>query len=77
MADDRINAVLEEVESLRIFWRPRPRVLRQPFVVARVGGPGRPNTVTVDPIASRKVRAVFTHAGQSRSGLTEIEIREN
>lgn len=37
---------------------------------------GTMNTVTFDPVMSRKLRVVFTHAGQSRSGLTEIEVWE-
>ena len=34
------------------------------------------NTVTFDQILSSKVRVQFTHAGKSRSGLTEIEVWE-
>ena len=34
------------------------------------------NTVKFDAITSNKVRVVFTHAGQPRSGLTEIEVWE-
>ena len=37
---------------------------------------GMMNTVTFDPVMSRRVRVVFNHAGQSRSGITEIEVWE-
>jgi hypothetical protein len=32
------------------------------------------NTVTFQPVKARKVRVVFTHAGRSFSGLTELEV---
>ncbi len=32
------------------------------------------NTIRFDPVQTTKVRAVFTHQGQSRSGVTEVEI---
>jgi len=35
---------------------------------------GRPNEVTFTPVKTQKLRAVFTHKGESRSGLTELEI---
>ena len=43
--------------------------------------PGKPrggsiNTVTFDPVRARKIRVVFTHADESRSGLTEIDVWE-
>jgi hypothetical protein len=37
---------------------------------------GAMNTATFEPLKSRKVRVVFTHAGRSRTGLTEIEAWE-
>jgi hypothetical protein len=37
---------------------------------------GAMNTVTFDPVEARKLRVVFTHAGSSRSGLTELEAWE-
>jgi hypothetical protein len=35
---------------------------------------GAKNTVTFAPVRTAKVRVVFTHSGQARSGLSEIEI---
>ena len=33
-----------------------------------------PNTIRFDPVTATKIRAVFTHNGQARSGVTEMEI---
>lgn len=36
----------------------------------------RSNTIRFDPVTASKVRAVFTHAGKARSGVTEFEVWE-
>ena len=35
------------------------------------------NTATFRPVTCQKLRIVFTHQGQSRSGLTELELRND
>jgi hypothetical protein len=35
---------------------------------------GKTNEVTFTPVKTQKLRVVFTHKGESRSGLTEVEI---
>ena len=35
------------------------------------------NTATFRPVTCQKLRIVFTHRGQSRSGLTELELRND
>jgi hypothetical protein len=37
---------------------------------------GTVNAVTFQPVRSSKLRVLFTHAGKSRSGVTEIEVWE-
>jgi hypothetical protein len=38
---------------------------------------GAVNRVTFDKVTAAKVRVVFTHKGQSKSGVTEIEVRND
>jgi hypothetical protein len=35
---------------------------------------GRANEITFTPVTTRKVRITFTHAGNARSGVTEVEV---
>ena len=51
-------------------WADVPGQVKTP---ARPAG-GRVNTVTFPIVKTSKVRVVFTHRGQARTGLTEIEI---
>jgi hypothetical protein len=53
-------------------WRD---ALKQQASPAKPRG-GAANTVIFTPVKTAKVRVVFTHAGKSRSGLTEIEAWE-
>jgi hypothetical protein len=50
-------------------WQDIPGQMKVPATPA-----GGVNTVTFAPVATAKLRIVFTHRGKSRSGLTEVEV---
>jgi hypothetical protein len=51
-------------------WLPIPGQSKDPS--KPIGGMA--NTVTFKPVTSTKIRVVFTHHGDARSGVTEIEV---
>jgi len=49
-------------------WKDAARQVKSPEKPAG----GTINTVTFEPVTAAKVRVVFIHNGQSRSGISEI-----
>jgi hypothetical protein len=56
-----------------VAWREVSDLLKSPLVPAG----SAVNTATFRTVTCQKLRIVFTHNGQSRSGLTELELRND
>jgi len=56
-----------------VAWREVSDLVKSPLVPAG----SAVNTGTFRPVTCQKLRIVFTHNGQSRSGLTELELRND
>ena len=73
--DDRGGVQPPESYTLEYFdgqtWKEVADLVTSPKVPAG----SAVNTATFRPVTCQKLRIVFTHNGQSRSGLTELELR--
>lgn len=50
------------------------RSVRNPKAVPKKPTGNMANTIHFDPVSASKIRAVFTHEGRARSGVTEFEV---
>jgi hypothetical protein len=74
--DDRGGVQAPEKYSLEVWdgsaWQPVKEERRDP---AKPTG-GQFNSIRFAPVEASKVRVIFTHKGQARSGLSEIFVWE-
>lgn len=75
--DDRGGVQPPESYTIEFFtgegWHEVENLVKSPQVPAG----SALNTATFRPVTCQKLRIVFTHRGQSRSGLTELELRND
>ncbi len=72
--DDRGGVQAPESYTLQTFANDEWREIAAQTKTPEVPAGGTANTVTFPPLTTAKLRVLFTHKGEARSGVTEIEV---